>query len=104
MTGKKRQWDYHAFVEWRKTHNLKLQVKFYSSILLKTLVWEAASQIALRNCSKREKGGAKIYRSFSLEKKNVVEHQKITANHKEQISQVNDFGAFLSMGRSTIHQ
>ena len=37
--------------------------------------------------------------NFLLEKKSrhVVEHQKITANPKEQTSQVNDFIAFLSM-------
>ena len=36
---------------------------------------------------------------FLLENKHVVEHQKIIVNHKEQIPQVNDFTAFLYMGR-----
>ena len=29
----------------------------------------------------------------------MVKHQKVTVNPKEQISQVNDFSAFLPMGR-----
>ena len=32
-------------------------------------------------------------------KSHVVEHQKIIANHKEQMSQVNDVNAFQCMGR-----
>ena len=35
-------------------------------------------------------------------KKQVVKHQKITPNHKEQISQVNDFSALLCLGRYKI--
>ena len=34
-----------------------------------------------------------IYMSFCKSKKHVVEHQKMTANHKKQTSQVNDFSA-----------
>lgn len=36
---------------------------------------------------------------FFLGKKHVVEHPNITANHKEQLSQVNDMGAFLCRER-----
>ena len=31
--------------------------------------------------------------------KHVVEHQKVTSNHKRQTSQDNDFSAFLCVGR-----
>ena len=36
----------------------------------------------------RSKGEARIYRSFCWKQKHVVEHQKMTANHKNQTSQV----------------
>ena len=35
---------------------------------------------------------------FCLEK-NVVKHQEITANHKKQTCQVNDFSVFFCMGK-----
>ena len=58
---------------------------FYSANLLRTSAQEdTASQIALRDCSKevREMTG---YMTFSAwGKKNVVEYQKITANHKNR--------------------
>ena len=55
---------------------------YYSGILLRTIAWETASQIALRNRSKevRDESG---YIGVFAEKKNVVKHQKITANHKK---------------------
>ena len=34
-----------------KLSTYKFQVKLYSGVLLKTIAWETASQIALRNCS-----------------------------------------------------
>ena len=34
-----------------------------------------------------------------LGKKNVVEHQNISVNHKEQTSQINDFSGFLYIGK-----
>lgn len=34
-----------------------------------------------------------IYVCFCKNKKRVVKHQKMTANHKKQTSQVNDFSA-----------
>ena len=37
--------------------------------------------------------------SFCWEKSVVREHQNITANHKEQTSQVNDFSAFSTCGK-----
>lgn len=59
--------------------------------LLRTIDRVAASQIFLRDCSKevREKPG--YIGAFAGEKNHVVEHQMITANHKNQTSQVNDF-------------
>ena len=47
----------------------------------------------------RGKGGAKLYMNFFAEEKTCSRTSKITANHKEQTSQVNDFSAFLHMGR-----
>ena len=38
---------------WRKIHNIKLWVKFYSGTLLKTIALELVSQITPRNCPKR---------------------------------------------------
>ena len=40
---------------------------------------------------------------FSGEKtnKHVVESQKVTTNHKEEISQVDDFSGFLCLGRGS---
>lgn len=39
-----------------------------------------------------------MYIDFLLGKY-VIKHGKITVNHKKQTSQVNDFSAFLCMGR-----
>ena len=36
---------------------------------------------------------------FFAGKNHAVEHQKMTANHKEQTSEVNDVSAFQYMGR-----
>ena len=44
----------------------------------------------------KEKGGARMYIDFLLGKY-VIKHGKITASHKKQTSQVNDFNAFLCM-------
>ena len=51
--------------------------------------------------SQRGKGGARMYKSFCWEKKKnpIVKHQNISANHKNQTSQVNDFSAFLCIER-----
>lgn len=72
---------------------------FCSVILLKTVAQKATFQIPLRNCAKdiREEPGC--VGSFVEKQKHVVEHQKITATHKTQAPQVNDFCVFLSMGR-----
>ena len=40
-----------------------------------------------------------LFSDFICENKNVVKHQKITASNKNQASQVNDFSAFLCIGR-----
>ena len=49
---------------------------------------------------KSGKRGARIYRSFGWKKKkkHVVQYKNMT-NYKKQTSQVNDFSAFLYMGR-----
>ena len=74
---------------------------FHLGTFLRITVWETASQIALRKHSKevRKEPG---YIGFFVGKqtnKLIVKHQKITANHKNQTSQVNDFSAFLCVGR-----
>ena len=37
--------------------------------------------------------------TFFAGNKLVVKHPKMTANHKEKTSQINDFSVFLCMGR-----
>ena len=79
----------------------KLRIMFYLVALLRTVAWDTASQIVLRNCSQevRELGYVGGFAEGKRKKKkHVVEHQKITACHKKQTSQVNDFSA--SLGRS----
>ena len=75
---------------------------FYSVALRKTIAPETASQTALRDCSKEvreEQGCIGVFAENKQTNKHVVEHPKITANHKKQTTQVNDFSAFLCMGR-----
>ena len=75
---------------------------FYSVALRKTIAPETASQTALRDCSKEvreEPGYIGVFAGKQNKTEHVVEHQKITANHKELTSQVNDFSAFLCMGK-----
>ena len=40
-----------------------------------------------------------MYMNFFDEEKHVVQHQMITANHKKQTTQDNDFSALLCVGR-----
>lgn len=64
---------------------------------------DTASQMAQRNCPEEagEEPGylAVVTGKKKKEKTYVVGHQKMTANHQNQTSQVNDFSAFLYMGR-----
>ena len=62
---------------------------FYSETLLRTIAWDTASQISLRNCSKEvreepEYMGVYAERKKKKKKKKtrIVEHQKYIANHK----------------------
>ena len=62
----------------------------------------AVSQITLRDCSKevREESGYMGVFTGKKQKQNIaqiVEHKRITANHKRQTSQVNNFSAFVYM-------
>ena len=62
----------------------------------------AASQIALRDCSKEvreEPGYIRVSAKSKQTKNHVVKHQTIAANHKKPTSQVNDVSAFLCMGK-----
>ena len=74
---------------------------------MKTIAWQTASQIALRNCSKkvREESGyigffsGKEKQTIKKKKtpKHVVEHQKINhkiKNKKKKKPQMNDFSVF----------
>ena len=56
-----------------------MHVKFYLGNLLRTIAWETASQIALRNCFEevREEPG---YIGFFAEERHVVKHKTITVN------------------------
>ena len=70
-------------------------------ILLRTIAWETAFQIAVRNCSKEVKYetgyiGAFLFCFVLFLLKNithVVEYQKIAPNHERQT--LKDFSAFL---------
>lgn len=73
-------------------HNLK----FTGYILFRdinerlTIAWEAASQIALRNCSKEVREEPEYMGVYAerekKKKKHIVEHQKYIASHKRVIS------------------
>ena len=62
---------------------------FYSGNFLRTVAWETASQVALRNCSKEareEPGYIGVFAEKQTNKQknpHVVKHQKSTANHKK---------------------
>ena len=75
-----------------------MQVVSYSGTLLRTIAWETASQIALRDCSEeeREEPG---YTGVFAEKKHLIRYEESTANHKNQTSQVDACRAFLCTGR-----
>ena len=69
---------------------------FYLGTLLRTIAQESATQIALRNCSKEAREEyIEVFTWNKQKQKHVIEHQKVTANHRKQRSQVNDFSAFL---------
>ena len=76
---------------------------------MRAITWGTASQKALRKCSKevREETGyirSGLFVSFlggKKKKKHAVESQKVTANHKEETSQVHDFNVFLCLGRGS---
>ena len=58
---------------------------FYLRTLLRTIVQETASQIALRNCPKevrKEPGYVEVF-AGKKKQKHVAEHQKITVNYKK---------------------
>ena len=67
----------------KKMHNLKVENYLLFGTLLKTIAREPASHRALRNSS-REIREEPIYRAVLAVKQqqHIVEHQKITANHK----------------------
>ena len=61
---------------------------------------KVASQIALGGYSKEvreEPGHVGVFAEKKIRNTHVIEHRKITAKHKNQTSQVNDFSAFLCM-------
>ena len=69
-------------------------------VLLRTRAWEIALQFLWGTAPKR-RGGSQDKLEFCWGKmnKHVVEHQKVTSNHKRWMSQFNDFSAFLCRGR-----
>ena len=76
---------------------------FHSVALLRTIAQEGSLSDSSEGLFQRDKQGARIYRSFLLGKKEklAVRHKRLLLNHQKnpQISQVNDFRAFLCMGR-----
>ena len=69
----------------------------YLGILLRTIAMETVSHIALRNCPKEVREEPGYMGDFAQKENHVVENQKIAANYKKQISQVNDFCELLCM-------
>ena len=85
-------------VNWKKNrHNLKI----VCLVLFRELTLGDSLSDSSENYSKevRKKLGY-VGLLIKQEQKHVVEHQKVSANHKKQTSQVNDLHAFLCMGRS----
>ena len=73
---------------------------FYLSTFLRTITGETAFQIALRNSSEQVREEPKYIWVFAENKtEQAVEHQKITANQKNQTSQAKGCSAFLCKGR-----
>ena len=68
---------------------------FYLGILTKD--YNLGNSLSDSSEEVREEPGNKGV--FLLNKKHVIEHQKITANHREQISQINDFKCFSMYGK-----
>ena len=73
---------------------------FYLRTFLRTITGETAFQIALRNSSEQVREEPEYVWVFAENKtEQAVEHQKITANQKNQTSQAKGFSAFLCKGR-----
>lgn len=77
---------------------------FYSETLLRNIAWEAASQMALRNCFKEVKGElgyTGIFAGVEVGGYHVIKHQKIADiySQKKQTSQVIIFSTFLCIRR-----
>lgn len=60
------------------------------------MAWETPSQTPLSNCSKEVRGVSGHIQIVLCLKS--VKHKNDTAHHKEQVSKVNDFSAFLWEG------
>lgn len=72
-------------LDWKKMHSLEVE-------FLGLQAWEAASPIALRDCSKGW-GGTRIYRSF-CNKDQVVETQKVTVNERIRYLKLSNLALF----------
>ena len=85
----------------KKTHNLKVE----NYVLFEVVIEDCSHSLSdsSEELFQRGKEGARLYSSFCLQKKkkkHIAQHQKIIVNHKKtQTSEVNDFSAFLYMGR-----
>lgn len=82
-------------VNWQKCSTCKLRIVLFEDISEDCS--PGRQPLSTDKLFQRGKGGAGIYRSFSW--KNVVQYQKITANHQKKRHQVSDFSAFLFMRR-----
>ena len=60
-------------------HNVSIVSYVIFGGKMRTLVWETAFQMALRNCSQETREGASLYRSFAT-KGRQYEHEKIIVN------------------------
>ena len=67
--------------------NRQVWVKFYLG-QMRSIAWETASQIALRNCSKKVRGEVGMY-MILVKRTRAIKHafwQKVAASHEEQLS------------------
>ena len=83
-------------------YNLKIEITFYLAALLSTITWGGSfsdSSEGLFQKVREESGYIEIFAEKKTKQTHLVERRKITANHKNQTSQVNNFCAFLCMGR-----
>ena len=92
-----------GYVDWNKSTQCKCCEFSFIWEPYWELQPERGSLSALRNCLEEVREEPEyIWTLFAGNKKHVVKHEKVAANHKKkkpQTAEANDFSAFLCMGR-----